>query len=151
MGSVLCRHRRALAAASGVVTLSSGSTYVSVSQNACPSYPGPVRPLAGMARVSARAPAWSTWNRAKRTACCTSASPSTSTSARSQKSSRYSRWSATRPSQPLCLAALSAAHTWSRTAGSVREPDQPYATYLTMRSFWPGWSSAVAVTTPPSV
>ncbi len=40
--------------------------------------PGPVRPLAGIARFSARAPACSTWNSAKRTACCTSGSPSTS-------------------------------------------------------------------------
>ncbi len=124
-GRVLCRHRRALAAAAGLVRLSTGSTNVSVSQKACPSYPGPVRPFAGIARFSARAPACSTWNSAKRTACWTSVSPSTSTSARSQKSSRYSRCSASRPSQPLCLAALSAAHTWSRTAGSVREPDQP--------------------------
>ena len=123
-GSVLRRHRSALAAASGVVKVSMGSTKVSASQNACPLYPGPVSPLAGIARFSARALACSTWNSANRTACCTSGSPSTSTSARFQKSSRYRCWSASSPSQPACRAAASAAHTWSLTPVSDRRPDQ---------------------------
>ena len=52
-----------------------------MSQNEWPSYPVPVRPLAGIARPSARAPAERTWKSANRTACCSSGSPSSSTSA----------------------------------------------------------------------
>ena len=40
------------------------------------------------APLRASAPAWSVWKSAKRTACCSSVSPSSSTSARSQNSSR---------------------------------------------------------------
>ena len=79
-----------------------------MSQNACPSYPDPVRPLAGIARPSFRAPDCRTWNIPKRSACCSRGSPSISTSARSQNSSRYSRCRRTRSSQPVCLASASA-------------------------------------------
>src|SRR4051795_463168 len=51
------RQRSASADASGSVWSSTGSTYCSVSHSVCPSYPGPVRPLAGIARRSVRAPA----------------------------------------------------------------------------------------------
>lgn len=121
--------------------VSTGSTNISVSQNACPSYPGPVRPLAEIGRRSARAPAWSTWNSPNRTACWTSGSPSTRTSAASQNVSRYSRCARRSPSQPSSRAAASAAPTWSRSAGSDRRLDQPYVRYLTTRSVWPGLST----------
>jgi hypothetical protein len=35
------------------------------------------------------------------------------------------RWSASRPSQPVCIAPVSPAATWSRSAGTERSEDQP--------------------------
>ena len=87
--------------------------------------PVPVRPLAGIGRCSARAPACRMWNRPNRTACWISTSPSTSTSAPSQKSSRYARCSSSSPSQPVSSAAASAPLTWSTSAGRDRWRDQP--------------------------
>lgn len=142
---VFCRQRSASATACGEVNVSSGSTKISVSQKACPSYPEPVSPFAGIARCSARAPAWRTWNRANRTACWISSSPSISTSERAQKSSRYARCSVTRPSQPPLFAAASAASTWSLTAGSERVLDQPYDTILSSRRVSPGASAEAMV------
>ncbi len=55
--SVECRHRSASAAAFGCEYVSRGSAKISVSQKACPSYPEPVNPLAGIPRFSALAPA----------------------------------------------------------------------------------------------
>ena len=88
-GSVLCRQRSALAAASGLVS----AQHAAARTSRCPrtrarrtrarSGPSPGWPGSPPGR-----PACSTWNSAKRTACWTSVSPSTSTSARSQKSSR---------------------------------------------------------------
>ena len=58
---------------------------------------------------------------------------------------------ARRPARPSrTAAAASAASTWSRTAGSDRVADQPYATNLTSRSRCPGASVAVTVTRPRS-
>ncbi len=51
--SVACRHCSASRTAPGWVYVSTGSTNISVSQNAWPSYPGPVRPLAEIGRRSA--------------------------------------------------------------------------------------------------
>src|SRR6476469_1481253 len=124
-GRVACRHRSASRAASGTVYVSTGSTNVSLSQKECPSYPGPVRPFAGIALLSPRDPACSTWNSANRTACCNSSSPSISTSAVAQKSSRYARCSSSRPCQPVCLAPAIAADTCDRSAGADRRDDQP--------------------------
>lgn len=65
-----------------------------------------------------------------------------------QKPVRNSFCSATRPSQPVYLAAVSAASTWSRTAGSDRVADQPYAMNFTSRTFWPASSTVVALIRP---
>ena len=108
-GSRRIRYSSIARAAAGWVAARNGSTKTSLSQKTCPLYAAPLSPRAPTA-ASPRSPTDEIrWKSAKRTARCSSGSPSMTTSASRQRRAHASRCSRSSRSNPACFASARAA------------------------------------------